>query len=177
MTDTTHPNGGRTGPRDTKLNDRFNGIADGLTTALGSFWALLASVLIVVVWALSGPIFGFSDTWQLFINTSTTVITFWMVFVIQNSQNRDSKAVHLKLDELIRSVEGARNAFITLERAPEDVISERASELEELARKEDSAGGASGAPAESNASSSGSARGQDSDAPSDGAPTGDAPGA
>jgi low affinity Fe/Cu permease len=119
-----------------RLNDKFNAIADRLTSALGSFWALLASVLIVVVWALTGPIFNFSDTWQLFINTSTTVITFWMVFVIQNSQNRDAKAVHLKIDELIRSMEGARNDFITLERAPEEVVAEREAELEKVAKEE-----------------------------------------
>jgi low affinity Fe/Cu permease len=119
-----------------KLNDRFNAIADRLTSALGSFWALLGSVLVVVVWALTGPIFNFSDTWQLFINTSTTVITFWMVFVIQNSQNRDSKAVHLKLDELIRSVESARNSFITLERAPEDVVAEHEAELVKVAEQD-----------------------------------------
>ena len=115
------------------MRDRFNRIADRTTSALGSFWALLASVLVVVVWALTGPIFHFSDTWQLFINTATTVVTFWMVFVIQNSQNRDSKAVHLKLDELIRAVEGARNAFITLENEPEDVVSEKAEELAQIA--------------------------------------------
>ncbi len=134
MTDTTKattPNGDRT-----RLNDRFNRIADRLTTVLGSFWALLGSVLVVVVWALTGPIFNFSDTWQLFINTSTTVITFWMVFVIQNSANRDSKAVHLKLDELIRSAESARNSFITLERAPEAVVAEREAELARVAEEE-----------------------------------------
>jgi low affinity Fe/Cu permease len=126
----------RTGPWRENLNDRFNAIADRLTSALGSFWALLASVLVVIIWALTGPIFNFSDTWQLFINTSTTVITFWMVFVIQNSQNRDAKAVHLKIDELIRSIEGARNDFITLERAPEEVVAERAAELDEVAKQE-----------------------------------------
>lgn len=115
------------------LRDRFNQAADRLTNALGSFWALIASVLIVVAWALSGPLFHFSDTWQLFINTSTTVVTFWMVFVIQNSANRDAKAVHLKLDELIRAVEGARNAFITLENEPEDVVAEKAAELTAVA--------------------------------------------
>jgi low affinity Fe/Cu permease len=118
---------------DVALRDRFNQIADRLTNALGSFWALLASVLIVVAWALSGPVFHFSDTWQLFINTSTTVVTFWMVFVIQNSANRDAKAVHLKLDELIRAVEGARNAFITLENEPEEVVAEKAAELTAVA--------------------------------------------
>jgi low affinity Fe/Cu permease len=133
MTDTTR--GAQRNADRRRLNDRFNEIADGLTTALGSFWALLGSVLVVVVWALTGPIFNFSDTWQLFINTSTTVITFWMVFVIQNSANRDAKAVHLKLDEIIRSLEGARNDFITLERAPEDVVAERAAELTRIAEE------------------------------------------
>lgn len=88
------------------VRDRFNRYADGLTQALGSLWALIASVLVVVIWALTGPVFQFSDTWQLVINTGTTVVTFWMVFVIQNSQNRDAKAIHLKLDEVIRSIEG-----------------------------------------------------------------------
>jgi low affinity Fe/Cu permease len=134
-----------------KLNDRFNRIADGLTRALGSFWALLGSVLVVVVWALTGPIFNFSDTWQLFINTSTTVITFWMVFVIQNSANRDAKAVHLKLDELIRSVESARNSFITLERAPEDVVAEREAELARVAEDDARAASTDSEPQDSGA--------------------------
>jgi low affinity Fe/Cu permease len=144
VTDTTRSTGQNRAARNDvegqrKLNDRFNAIADKLTTTLGSFWALLASVLMVAIWALTGPIFHFSDTWQLFINTSTTVITFWMVFVIQNSANRDSKAVHLKLDELIRSVEGARNAFITLERAPEDTMAEKAAELAQIADDDEGA--------------------------------------
>jgi low affinity Fe/Cu permease len=117
------------------LHDRFNRIADRITDALGSFIALAASVLIVVVWALTGPIFNFSDTWQLFINTGTTVVTFWMVFVIQNSANRNSKALHLKLDEVIRSIEGARNTFITLEQEPEEKVQERAKELAEVAEE------------------------------------------
>ena len=147
MTDTTNAQNAER----RKLNDRFNRIADGLTTGLGSFWALLGSVLVVVVWALSGPIFNFSDTWQLFINTSTTVITFWMVFVIQNSANRDAKAVHLKLDELIRSVESARNSFITLERAPEDVVAEREAELERVAEDDAQAGSTNADPQDAGA--------------------------
>ena len=108
------------------VSDRFNRYASRLTDVLGSFWALVWSVLLVVIWALTGPIFNFSDTWQLFINTSTTVITFWMVFVIQNSANRDAKAIHLKLDEIIRATQGARNELITLEEEPEHVVAQTA---------------------------------------------------
>jgi low affinity Fe/Cu permease len=114
-------------------SDRFNAIADRLTRALGSMPALVGSVVLVVVWALTGPIFNFSDTWQLFINTSTTVITFWMVFVIQNSANREAKATQLKLDELIRALADARNDFIALDRAPEEVLAEREQEFEQMA--------------------------------------------
>lgn len=114
------------------VSDRFNAIADKLTRVLGSMQALIGSVLLVVVWALTGPIFNFSDTWQLFINTSTTVITFWMVFVIQNSANREAKATQLKLDELIRAVGDARNDFIALDRAPEQVLLDREQEFEQI---------------------------------------------
>jgi low affinity Fe/Cu permease len=116
----------------TPVSDRFNTIADKLTRALGSMPALIGSVLLVVVWALTGPIFNFSDTWQLFINTSTTVITFWMVFVIQNSANREAKATQLKLDEIIRAMGDARNEFIALDRAPEQVLVEREQEFEQI---------------------------------------------
>ena len=111
------------------VRDRFNHAADAITNALGSLPALLGSVLLVVVWALTGPLFHFSDTWQLFINTTTTVVTFWMVFVIQNSANRASKATQLKLDELIRALENARNEFIQLDREPEEVMTQREQEL------------------------------------------------
>jgi low affinity Fe/Cu permease len=97
-------------------DDRFREVSDAVTDSLGTPWALLLSVLVVVAWALTGPLFGFSDTWQLVINTATTVITFWMVFVIQTSQNRQSKALQFKLDELIRSIPGARNRMIEAER-------------------------------------------------------------
>lgn len=116
--------------------DRFNWFADHLTTALGSLPALAGSVVLVVVWALSGPIFGFSDTWQLFINTTTTVVTFWMVFVIQNSANRQGKATQLKLDELIRVMANARNEFVSLDHESEEVLAHHEKEFEKLAAKE-----------------------------------------
>ncbi|MEA2547362.1 MAG: hypothetical protein QOI09_2635, partial [Chloroflexota bacterium] len=112
-----------------------NRIADGLTRALGSLPALVGSVVLVVVWALTGPLFKFSDTWQLFINTTTTVVTFWMVFVIQNSANRESKATQLKLDEIIRSLADARNDFIALDHKPESELIAKEQELQQLVKE------------------------------------------
>lgn len=90
--------------------------------------AFIVAILVVVVWALSGPVFGFSDTWQLVVNTGTTIITFLMVFLIQNTQNRDTEALHLKLDELIRSHRPARNKYVNLE----DLSTEELDELKKL---------------------------------------------
>jgi low affinity Fe/Cu permease len=97
------------------FNEAFRKVASCAATAVGSKWAFLLAILIVVVWAATGPIFHFSDTWQLVINTGTTIVTFLMVFLIQNTQNRDAKAIHLKLDELIRGVKGARTDLVNLE--------------------------------------------------------------
>ena len=113
--------------------ERFNHAADSLTRALGSLPALIASVVLVLGWAVTGPLFNFSDTWQLFINTTTTVVTFWMVFVIQNSANRSAKATQLKLDEIIRALEGARNEFVTLDKATESVLAQHEEEFDRLA--------------------------------------------
>ena len=115
------------------LGPRFDRIADGVTRVLGSFPALAASVALVIGWAVTGPLFNYSDTWQLFINTTTTVVTFWMVFVIQNSANRESKATQLKLDELIRAVADARNEFVALDHATEEELAEREAEFGQLA--------------------------------------------
>ena len=92
--------------------DRFQAAADAITKGAGTPWAMAAAAAVVLVWLVSGPLFGFSDTWQLVINTGTTIVTFLMVFAIQTSQNREARAMHLKLDELIRATKGARNAFI-----------------------------------------------------------------
>ena len=83
--------------------------------ALGSAWAFALACAIVLVWGVTGPLFAFSDAWQLVINTGTTIVTFLMVFIIQNTQNRDARALHLKLDELIRTTQTARNRLIDLE--------------------------------------------------------------
>lgn len=98
------------------MNDIFNRFARWASDITGSAWAFLMAAMAIVIWGVTGPIFRFSDTWQLVINTSTTIITFLMVFLIQNTQNRDSRAMHLKIDELIRSQKGARNSMIDLEK-------------------------------------------------------------
>jgi len=126
------------------LLDRFLEVSDNVTEALGTPWALSASILLIVVWAATGPLFRFSDTWQLVINTATTIITFWMVFVIQTSQNRQSKALQFKLDELIRSIPGARNAMIQAERQSTAQLKREAEEFEKTAER----GGVQGVPPE-----------------------------
>src|SRR5213594_1442634 len=112
------------------VSDAFRIIARRSSTLLGSAWAFAGALLVILVWILTGPTFHFSDTWQLIINTATTVITFLMVFLIQNTQNRDAKAVHLKLDEMIRALKGARNQLVDLE----DLSDEELKKLEEQFR-------------------------------------------
>src|SRR5690242_4027236 len=93
----------------------FRRFAHAVATAVGKSWAFGIACAVVLLWAITGPIFHFSDTWQLVINTGTTIVTFLMVFLIQNTQNRDALAIHLKLDELIKGVKGARNRLVSLE--------------------------------------------------------------
>jgi low affinity Fe/Cu permease len=113
------------------LNEFFRKFAAKAADAVGSSWAFLLATVIIVVWALTGPLFHYSDTWQLVINTGTTIITFLMVFLIQNTQNRDAKGIHVKLDELIKATSGARNDVIDL-----DVLSdEQLKHLEEEYKK------------------------------------------
>jgi low affinity Fe/Cu permease len=100
----------------------FGRVATKVSDATGSAWTFLVALLLIAVWAVTGPVFGFSDTWQLIANTFTTLITFLMVFLIQNTQNRDAKATQLKLDELIRSISDARNEFIAAEDEPEEQV-------------------------------------------------------
>src|SRR5512138_2398658 len=97
------------------MNEIFHKFSVKVSKLAGSPWMFVGAVLLIVIWLLTGPIFQFSDTWQLVINTGTTIVTFLMVFLIQNTQNRESKAVQLKLDELIRAIDGARNQLVDLE--------------------------------------------------------------
>jgi len=109
------------------VNDAFRVFARRSAALLGSAWAFAGAMLVILVWLLTGPTFHFSDTWQLIINTGTTIVTFLMVFLIQNTQNRDAKAMHLKLDEIIRALKKARNELVDLE----DLSDEELGKIEE----------------------------------------------
>ncbi len=97
------------------MSEFFRKFAHKTSVAVGSAWAFLIAFGVIVVWAVTGPVFHFSDTWQLVINTGTTIVTFLMVFLIQNTQNRDAQAMHLKLDELLRAVSEARTGMVDVE--------------------------------------------------------------
>lgn len=117
---------------DGKQDSWFRRFACAVAAAVGSHWSFVVALVVVIGWALTGPMFHYSDTWQLVINTGTTIVTFLMVFLIQATQNRDSKAVQLKLDELIRAQRSARNVFADLENATEDELREFAEEFRAL---------------------------------------------
>ncbi len=114
-------------------NFRFSCIARRIAVLAGRPVVFLAALAAIVLWALSGPLFGFSDTWQLIVNTSTTIITFLMVFIIQNTQNRDTAAIQLKLDELIRATQGAHNALLDLEEIDDEQLERYRRSYEKLA--------------------------------------------
>ena len=125
--------------RPIKTRSGFTRFAKGTAHATGRPIAFILAFSVIVLWAITGPLFGFSDTWQLVINTSTTIVTFLMVFLIQNTQNRDSEAIQIKLDELIRSMQGAHNALLDLEELEEedlDRIRDGYETLAENARQE-----------------------------------------
>ena len=113
------------------MNRLFTRIATGIASTMGQPLAFLIALTIVVSWAVTGPLFNWSDTWQLVINTGTTIVTFLMVFLIQNSQNRDAAAMQAKLDEVIRALEDARAEFIGIEHLPDTEIEQIRAELEE----------------------------------------------
>ncbi|HYZ72176.1 MAG TPA: low affinity iron permease family protein [Chthoniobacterales bacterium] len=121
-----------------KKSSLFSNFARKTARAAGQPVVFALAAGVIVLWLIAGPMFGFSDTWQLIINTGTTIITFLMVFLIQNTQNRDSEAMHIKLDELIRAMEGAHNALLNLEDLGEkelDRIRSQYTTLAEQARK------------------------------------------
>lgn len=114
---------------------KFTAFAQWCATVSGRAGAFLAAAALIIVWLISGPLFGFSDTWQLVINTSTTIVTFLMVFLIQNSQNRETQAVQIKLDELIRVMKGAHVALLDLEELTDEELAEIRKDYAHLAKK------------------------------------------
>lgn len=118
------------------MNEFFRKFSQKTSQLVGTTWAFLIAVLVVVVWALTGPMFNYSDTWQLVINTSTTIVTFLMVFLIQNSQNRDTRALHIKLDEIIRVQTEARNSLLNLEDMTDEDLDRLQQEFNNLHTRE-----------------------------------------
>ena len=122
-------------PSSPLANHVFRRLAAHTARWVGSPWAFAGALLIVISWGLMGPLFHYSDTWQLVINTGTTIVTFLMVFLIQNTQNRDSQALHLKLDELIRANNNARNRLMGLDELSDEELSVLQTEFLNLAKK------------------------------------------
>jgi low affinity Fe/Cu permease len=121
-------NGTQNNSHDQLHRDTFGQFANFCSVHLGSRWAFTLAIGVIVVWALTGPFYHYSDTWQLIINTGTTIVTFLMVFLIQNTQNRDARAINLKLDELIGSIKSARNEMIDIEHLSDaelDILAQR----------------------------------------------------
>jgi low affinity Fe/Cu permease len=104
------------------LNTWFSGLASRASQIVGSAWIFIAAIVVIVAWAVAGPMFHYSDTWQLIINTGTTIVTFLMVFLIQNTQNRDAKAIHLKLNELIHALSKAHDELIDVEKLSDEEL-------------------------------------------------------
>ena len=111
------------------MSDLFRRFAQGVSRATGHASAFVIAVLVVVVWLVTGPLFQYSNTWQLAINTGTTIVTFLMVFILQNTQNRDNQALQLKLDELLRAIHSARTSFVDIEELPDAALEALAEEF------------------------------------------------
>jgi low affinity Fe/Cu permease len=118
--------------RSTEFAARFAQAATKSSAWVGSPWAFVLALLVVIAWGFTGPYFHYSDTWQLVINTGTTIVTFLMVFLIQNTQNRDARAIHLKLDEIIRSIRAAHNELIDIEKLSDAELDELAKHYERI---------------------------------------------
>ena len=117
------------------VSDAFRVFARRSSVMLGSAWAFAGAMLVILVWILTGPTFHFSDTWQLIINTGTTIVTFLMVFLIQNTQNRDAKAMQLKLDEIIRALKKARSELVDLEDLSDEELKKLEDQFKQLRQK------------------------------------------
>lgn len=117
------------------MHELFRKFARNTSSAAGSPWAFVIAFAAIILWAVTGPFFNFSTTWQLIVNTCTTILTFLMVFLIQNTQNRDSHAMHLKLDELISSIEGARDQLIDIEDGSDEVLTALQKEYRDIKSK------------------------------------------
>ena len=118
-----------------RCKEGFRCVAHNISIAVGSPWAFMLAAGAILAWAITGPLFHFSDTWQLVINTATTIITFLMVFIIQNTQNRDTRAIQLKLDELLRGVQGARTGLVALETLTDEELDNLQKEFERVRKK------------------------------------------
>jgi len=114
------------------MRETFRRFAHRTAEWAGTPTAFVLGLALIVLWALTGPLFGYSDTWQLIVNTGTTIITFLLVLLVQNTQNRDARAIHLKLDELLRGLKGARTAMVALENASDEELAELQGEFERL---------------------------------------------
>ena len=112
--------------------EEFQTFATRVSVWVGTKWAFILAMALIVGWVLLGPYFHYSDTWQLVVNTATTIVTFLMVFLIQNTQNRDAKAIHLKLDEVIRSIRRASNTMIDIEKLSDEELEELAGQFESI---------------------------------------------
>ena len=126
-----HSNNGKSSP----VRAWFHAFSAKTSALVGTPWAFILAAAVIVAWAATGPVFHYSDTWQLVINTGTTIVTFLMVFLIQNTQNRDARALHLKLDELIRAKKGARNRLVDLENCTDEELEDLEKEFHELRDK------------------------------------------
>src|SRR5688572_7759986 len=124
-------------PNNAHTSWTFFDLARRIACLLGTPTAFVAACATVLLWAAVGPLFGYSDTWQLVINTGTTIVTFLMVFLVQNTQNRDARALHLKLDELLRSIDAARNKLINLENCSDEELEKMERQFKALRARED----------------------------------------
>ena len=129
------PNGHQKQSLGMLCREGFRCVAHHIATAVGTPWAFTIAFLSILAWGITGPLFHFSDTWQLVINTATTIITFLMVFIIQNTQNRDTRAIQLKLDELLRAVQGARTRLVALETLSDKELDDLQQEFERVRKK------------------------------------------